>query len=616
MAQPTARVLVLGLLLAALEACTGPLELAQVQQDVQAVPGGVDLGTVAFGETSPSVPIRLVPDFNESLEILAITSNCGAVTVTPGALPTYIFFFNDPMFGAFYVEHVFEVQFTGLVTGTSTCLVSVAFGAAADLVIPVTGTTLPPPRELTLVQPLSGALAFGQVPVNTISGGADVIIRNDGGADLSINGAAVLGGPFMLTAGGTGALGAGQSRTFTLVCNPPVAGPASGTFRIQSDDPDEPVVDIGLSCTGITSNLTITPSPLSFAPVRVGEVSPLMPVQVGNTGGLALTVTAIALDNPAFTVGMAPALPQVVSTPNPLGFGVVFTPTVEGDATATLTVTYDGGQTRTSAVSGSGRVSTFSITPAGMVEFGPICGGEAADEVFLVLNTGSGDYRVTDLSSSAPEFVSTLVTPPTLPATVSAAGANAATFSVRATPTQVGPIDGAITVTTDIPGLAPQVVEVHATGIAAGVSATPAQLDLGTVVVGNTGSEVVAYLSNCAATAQPISGVVIEGAEASDFTLVTSPVDLMVPAQGTVGFGVRMAPTAVGPRSATLVIRHGAGETQVPLVGVGVVLDDGSGDDAARGSYYACSAGAGGGPASALLLLGLAWAVRRRRARP
>ena len=119
MAQPTARVLVLGLLLAALEACTGPLELAQVQQDVQAVPGGVDLGTVAFGETSPSVPIRLVPDFNESLEILAITSNCGAVTVTPGALPTYIFFFNDPMFGAFYVEHVFEV---GLHEGVGTGL--------------------------------------------------------------------------------------------------------------------------------------------------------------------------------------------------------------------------------------------------------------------------------------------------------------------------------------------------------------------------------------------------------------------------------------------------------------------------------------------------------------
>jgi uncharacterized repeat protein (TIGR01451 family) len=107
-------------------------------------------------------------------------------------------------------------------------------------------------QEIT-VAPLS--LAFGDQDVDagaTLS--QTVVITNDGTADLTITGVGLVGADsshFNIEAdSGEGVLTPGGSRTVQVSFNPTSVGAKSANLRIQSDDGDEPTVDVALSGTG------------------------------------------------------------------------------------------------------------------------------------------------------------------------------------------------------------------------------------------------------------------------------------------------------------------------------------------------------------------------------
>ena len=119
----------------------------------------------------------------------------------------------------------------------------------ADLAIEVTGTGTAPPAADVAVSPSS--VAFGEVRAGE-SAAATVTVTNTGDADLAVSGATVGGGAaFSVTAGGGAAtLAPGASRDVTVAFAPTEPGAQAATLTVQSDDADEPAVEVALQGTG------------------------------------------------------------------------------------------------------------------------------------------------------------------------------------------------------------------------------------------------------------------------------------------------------------------------------------------------------------------------------
>ena len=88
-----------------------------------------------------------------------------------------------------------------------------------------------------------------------------VTVRNDGTSDLSVTATQLSGanpGEFSITGGGSFTLGAGASHDIFVGFTPSTVGAKSASLQIASDDPDEPVVSVGLSGSGSDTPLEVT----------------------------------------------------------------------------------------------------------------------------------------------------------------------------------------------------------------------------------------------------------------------------------------------------------------------------------------------------------------------
>src|SRR5690606_17607872 len=140
----------------------------------------------------------------------------------------------------------------------------------------------------------------------------------------------------------------GATQPYSITCKPTAVGTMSGSFVVNSNDPATPTVSVPLSCRGIDSNLTLSPSPTTIATTRVGEpVDALISLQ--NSGAATMQLQSVTLSGTDLELMNAPS-------PGTYGTGAVgtahvrFTAVEAGERSGTLTVTYDGGQTRTSQI--------------------------------------------------------------------------------------------------------------------------------------------------------------------------------------------------------------------------------------------------------------------------
>jgi Abnormal spindle-like microcephaly-assoc'd, ASPM-SPD-2-Hydin len=123
----------------------------------------------------------------------------------------------------------------------------------------------------------------------------------------------------------------------------------------------------GLSgCAGIVSSaasqakpaaspaaLTITPSSATFGNVTVGT-SNSQPIQLSNSGGVALTITQISATGSGFSTGTV-AVPISLNPGQSTVFNVQFSPSAVGSASGSVTVTSDAPNSpATISLSGSG----------------------------------------------------------------------------------------------------------------------------------------------------------------------------------------------------------------------------------------------------------------------
>lgn len=501
--------------------------------------------------------------------------------------------------GGFEIQdYSFSVAFQPTVAGPQSCVVTVMLDSGPRTVM-LTGNGLPPPREIDVSR---ASIAFGDVRLRAQSTPQTVVISNTGSAALTISSASVTGAAFTMSGPTSTTIPGSSSVTYTLACAPGTTlGPLAGTFRIMSDDPDEGTVTLPLSCSGVDSALTVDPSPISLA-TRVAEPREVT-VNLVNSGGASMQVTAVTLAGTDLELVTAPT--GAIPAGGAMQARLRYTAREEADVSGMLSVAFDG-QMRAVPVSARAKRAELSISPDGEVDLGAVCVGNSKEQAFTALGAGGAGFVVSTVRVTGDGFS---LGSAAGPINIAGAGASPVTMRALVTPTAAGKLDGALELTTDIPGGAPKSIRLTALAIAQGVGASPPDHDFGSILVNEPSNVQAISIANCSGGLLAISGVTLEGVDAADFRIITEPSKSIAPS-GTSSMLIEMRPRTAGLKAASLVIAYEGGTTAVPLTGDGFLPKV----EAERiGTYYSCQAQAGAG--LWLLGLGVAALVLRRRSR-
>jgi hypothetical protein len=604
--------------------CAAPHPESVVAQDVIVVAAQVlDFGTVPLGDASSPGVVTVDPDVgNQTDTVIDVSASCPDFTLDTPGLPADVHrtcmivscdggdVMCQPGQGDFCQtiesqSYMFSVTFRPTVAGPSSCVVTVhTADDTDDRSITLTGTGVPP-RFAPEVQPL--AVKFGDVRTATDSAPVTITVRNAGSDALGLMSVVVTQGFEILGQPSEAALDPNGTRDYSVVCHPPGAGPLTGQLTVTMNDPDQTTIDVSLTCNGIDSILDIDPSPAAIS-TRVGEPG-MASIKLSNTGGASMTLEDVTVTGDGITLVSQPAL-RSIAPGDHAQVTVGFDTTAKGDIHGTLTVAYDQNKVRSTEIRAQVLATSLTLTPSdGDVSFGPVCAGESKTQEFTLKANDQGGFALQSFSKPEAPFT---VTAPALPIAVQGLSATVVTFDVTAAPTAAGVADADVVVGTDIPGAAPDhVLHLHVEGLPAGITATPATIELGSHTIHATTIAKQVDLSNCSDAPIKFSNARIEGADPSDFAIVmVPPTSTIMPVEHASWLIVLQA-QSVGLKQATFAVDYDGGTASVALQGEGT---DPSAPPIAgppgRGSYYACSTGR----PSALWPIAVALlALRRRR---
>ncbi len=292
-----------------------------------------------------------------------------------------------------------NVTFTPTATGTRTASLSVSDDATGSpQTVSLTGTGISTPA----VSLSPASLNFGNQPVNTTSPPQTVTLTNTGSGTLTISSIGITGtnsGAFAQTNNCPASLGAGANCTISVTFTPTSAGAKTASLSISDNAAGSPQ-KVGLSGTGTTPAVSLSPTSLAFGNQLVSTSSPPQAVTLTNTGLAPLTLTRIAMG------GMNPAsFAQTNNCPASLPAGanctinVTFTPKTVGVKSASLNISDNApGSPQKVSLSGTGIQPAVSLSPASLF-FGSVNVNTAsAPQVVILTNTGTADLTISTIT--------------------------------------------------------------------------------------------------------------------------------------------------------------------------------------------------------------------------
>lgn len=516
---------------------------APTQGTLAANPLSVTFGSVAVGSTTTQS---------------ALLSNTGNadVTVSQATISTKNFNLMGmtfPMTVAAGQIVPVQIQFApeqaGNLTGTMT-VTSNASDASVSVTLDGTGTQ----PGLTLTP---STLAFGSVSVGGTAT-ENATLTNSGNASLTITAASPSGSSEFGMSGLTLplTLAPNQSSSFPVQFAPTAGGSVSGSISFVSNAPGSPTV-LSLSGSGETagSALNASPSSIAFGNVVIGN-HPSQTVTLKNTGTTSISVSQVAASGSAtFTVGGFS--PVTLTGGQTTSFTVTFTPTAAGAVSGSVTVTSTATNSSISiALSGTGTTPqpALGISPTS-VSFGSVPVGTTASQSVTLSNTGSAALTISGVSASAGFSASGLTFPTTLNP-----GQNA-TLTVSFTPTAAGNDSGTLSVSSNAPG-SPATIVLSGTGAQGTLSASPASVAFGSVVVSGSDPQLVT-LTNTGTVAVTVSKVSASGTGFTLSGVTTTPFTMNAGATST--FTITFAPTTAGSASGSVSVTSNASNSTLVI---------------------------------------------------
>ncbi len=269
-----------------------------------------------------------------------------------------------------------------------------------------------------------------------------VTISNSGGAGLTVTGLTFDNSVFSTSTGAPFTVAAGGNKVIDIRFSPTAAGRQRGVATILSNDPAKTTVTVGMAgigeaAAGPSPSIDVSPASVAFGTVVAGQVKD-MSVTVKNSGGAALNVTALTIDNAAFTVS-GPATPLTIAAGGQQAVSVRFAPTAAGAEQGTLTVASNDPKRPpvTVSLSGTGQAavasqSNIDVSPL-KLDFGTVAVGKSKD-LDLTVSNAAGKSTLNVSSATIDNSAYSVVSPP-IPLAVAFGGV--ARVIVRFSPTAI-----------------------------------------------------------------------------------------------------------------------------------------------------------------------------------
>jgi uncharacterized protein (TIGR03437 family) len=213
--------------------------------------------------------------------------------------------------------------------------------------------------------------------------------------------------------------------------------------------------------------IDVTPTALDFGSIPAGQTRDLQ-LNIRNVGSGALTVSSITSNNGAFTI-LSPSFPLNLASGAQQGVQVRFTAPALGSQTGALTVISNDASRPTVTVNVQGTGSTIdrpSINVPTSLDFGAVTVNQSRDLPLTIRNAGSQLLRISNITSSNPQF--TVVSPTALD--VAPNGSQDVTIRFR--PSAAGAQSGALTIASNDPGNAAATVNLTGVGQAGSAGGT------------------------------------------------------------------------------------------------------------------------------------------------
>lgn len=535
-------------------------------------PAALSFGNQTTGTTSATQTVTVTSTGQQNLTISGValtganstdflkpSDTCTGATLTPGQQCTI------------------GVQFRPATSGPKTASVSVtdnATGSPHTAALSGTGVS---PTPTAQVSPSS--VSFGSITTGQLSGSQNVTISNSGAGSLTVSTVTLGGtnpGDFAITSNPCNgvSLGTGASCTVAVLFQPTVIG-ARTALLLFADNATGSPHSSALSGTGVAPQpaMTTAPSSLTFGNIEVGQASAPQALTVSNTGSANLVVSSTTVTSGATDFVVVSNGCGTVAPSGSCQITVRFQPQAGGGRTGTLTLLSNAPDSpRNVPLSGTGTTAGVQLTPSSL-SFGSVTTGQTStSQSVTVQNTGTASLTVgaaTIVGVNIGDFVKTSDSCTAVPV----APNGSCQIAVRFAPLATGTRSATLQITSNATG-SPHTVPLSGTGVAPVpiMSLSPTSYSFGGVRIGTQSLAASFTIANAASATAPltITGVVVAGTNASDFAKTDSCTgQTLSPGQSCL-VSVRMTPSALGTRTATLSVTR-TGETKASsLSGSGI----------------------------------------------
>jgi archaellum component FlaF (FlaF/FlaG flagellin family) len=232
----------------------------------------------------------------------------------------------------------FNITFTPAASGSRTALLSVADNSASSpQTVSLSGTGTVASASLSPT-----GLSFGNQPVNAKSGTLTATLTNGGAAALSLSSIALTGanaGDFAQSNTCGTSVAAGASCTVSVTFDPTASGSRSASVSFTDNANGSPQ-SLGLSGTGTSATVSLSPSSLSFTNQPISVTSSAQIVTLTNGGSTALSISSLTITgtNAADFAEVANTCGSSVAAGANCSIGVAFTPSTSNSETASLAI--------------------------------------------------------------------------------------------------------------------------------------------------------------------------------------------------------------------------------------------------------------------------------------
>jgi phospholipase C len=309
-------------------------------------------------------------------------------------------------------------------------------------------------RTCPVVSPLE--VNFAPQKVSTTSASTTVEVGNWGTAPLTISSVAITG-DFTQTNACLSTLGVDQNCKINVAFAPEKKGSLTGTLTVTDSGPGSPQV---VNLTGTGTEVSLSPSLLSFGSRLVGKASPAKTATLTNDSSSNLTISSIAVSG---NYTQTNTCGSGLGPKDSCTFSVTFTPTVTGVRYGSITITdSDAASPQVLNLTGMGSGTSQSPTE---LSFGTVdVGKSSAPQTVTVTNKEATALEISSVNIQNTTFVNIPDYTQTNTCGSSIGAGASCTFTVTFTPSTTGSRPGLLLVFDSDPATTPLTISLSGTG--------------------------------------------------------------------------------------------------------------------------------------------------------